>query len=111
MTLQQLQRITLAIHCIVTLLTGLLALRGLGAVGSLVVVAPLLALLPGIYRSRLARLRLASIVLVPYVTVAVIEVVANTEMRAGAALLMFGLLLELTLIIALIRGVQHRPVG
>jgi hypothetical protein len=111
MTLQQLQRLTFASHCLVTFIGGLLVLRGLGPLWSLAVVTPLLALTPGIYRCILARLRLTSIVLVPYLTAAIMEAVANTELRVWSAVLMFGLLLELALLIALIRGVQHYPVS
>lgn len=91
-------------------ITGLLTLRGLGPGWALVALAPLLALLPGIWRSMLPRLRLATIVLVPYLTVAVMEAIANHAGRGWAALLMFALLIELTLLIVLIRTVQVRPI-
>ena len=102
--------VLLVIHCIVSIIAGLLALRGLGPIWALVIIAPLAALAPGIYGAHLSRLRLAAIVLVPYVTIAIMEAVANTEARFWAAVLMFGLLLELTLIIGMIRAVQLQPI-
>ena len=107
----QLARITLATHSLATALTGLIAVWQLGPAWSVAVVAPLLALLPGIYRCQLARLRLTAIILVPYLTVAMMETVANTELRTWAGLLMFTLLIELTLLIGLIRVVQHDIIG
>ncbi len=111
MTLRQLRRVTFASHALVTFAVGSLALMGLGPLWSLAAVTPLLALAPAIYRLRLAALRLSTILLVPYLTIAIMEIVANAQLRNWAGVLMFGLLVELGLLITLIRVVQRYPVG
>ncbi len=95
----------LAIGLIAWLLT-----LGIGFVWALLLTLPLAALLPGIYRLRLGQLRLTTIIIVPYLTIAVMETVANAPIRAVAGAIIFCLLLELVCLIGLIRAVGVRPI-
>ena len=98
----------LGVHLLVTALSGALLFRTIGPVWALLLTLPLLGLVPGIRALKLKVLRLTTILLVPYLTVAVMEMVANAPLRGLAAGVTFGSLTELVVLIALIRVVQSR---
>jgi len=97
-------------HLLVAAAIGWLLFRFIGASWALLLTLPLIALLPGIYKLKLGQLRLTTIIIVPYLTVAVMETVANAQIRLLTGGILFGLLLELVCLIALIRGVQAHGV-
>jgi hypothetical protein len=110
MSMSALRLTCVGCHLLVAAAIGFLLFQAIGAGWALLLTLPLIVLLPGVYKLSLGQLRLTTIIIVPYLTVAVMETVANAQIRLLTGAILFGLLLELVCLIALIRAVQARPI-